>query len=89
MKREAGTGPLRIGKTLELSEDLYAMFFASNLSHEYIHYHKLKIDGKLKPVSEMDESEKKAMEKEMQLLEYTMGKERSNLFVKTVTVFVF
>lgn len=39
MHRDSGSGPCRLGKKLEMSEDLYSMFFVSNLNHEYIYYH--------------------------------------------------
>ena len=35
-----GSGPLRIGQSLELGEDLYSMFFASTLNPKYVYYHK-------------------------------------------------
>ena len=38
-KRESGSGPIRIGTQLELSEDVYSMLFVSTMDHKYVYYH--------------------------------------------------
>ena len=38
--RHLGAGPLRLETEVEFTENLYSMFFASCLKHEYIYYHK-------------------------------------------------
>jgi hypothetical protein len=34
-----GTGPIRIGKPISMTQDLYSMFFVTCLKTEYIFYH--------------------------------------------------
>lgn len=38
-KRENGSGPIRIGTHLELSEDIYSMLFISTMDYKYVYYH--------------------------------------------------
>ena len=38
MKRDVGSGPVRIGTKIRMTNDIYSMYFASNLKPEYIYY---------------------------------------------------
>ena len=37
--RTMGTGPLRIGKRIPLTEDIYSMFFVTCLKTEFLYFH--------------------------------------------------
>jgi hypothetical protein len=38
IKREIGEGPRRIGSTLNITEDIYSMFYVSTIKSDYIHF---------------------------------------------------
>ena len=38
-KREIGSGPLRIGNSIQLDEDIYSLFFVSTMHPDYIYYY--------------------------------------------------
>ena len=40
MQRKPGSGPIRIGKKIDVSQDLYSMFFVTNFKSELIYYSK-------------------------------------------------
>ena len=47
--REVGSGPVRIGDHLKFTEDIYSMFFVSNVKAEFIEYWKY-----AKPLQDQD-----------------------------------
>ena len=38
--RANGSGPMRIGSTIEFSEDLYSMFYVTTFKSEFIYFNK-------------------------------------------------
>ena len=64
-----------------MSEDLYSLFFVSNLRHDYIYYHKNK--------DKLDDFNRDQHEHRLKLLDYEISKERNAIMVKTMSVFLF
>ena len=91
IKREAGTGPRRIGKRIELGEDLYSMFFASMLHPDYVHFHVRVVPTLSKDSTDTsyDNVSAKQVGEEQRLMQLTMERESKVVMAKSLTIFLF
>ena len=64
MYREAGTGPCRLGSSIEIGDDVYSMLFASCIRYDYIYYCRDIKGGKF-DVPDEDEDEQSKPEPEV------------------------
>ena len=64
MYREAGTGPCRLGSSIEIGDDVYSMLFASCIRYDYIYYYRDIKGGKF-DLPDEDEDEQSKPEPEV------------------------
>jgi hypothetical protein len=71
--RANGSGPMRIGSTIEFSEDLYSMFYVTTFKSEFIYFNK-----KIAKIANQDNQVKKSkiyedLKKELEIVQKEGG----------------